>query len=95
MQEAFPPMEFDKSALFVQEFIQEGREEGIRIGHQILCSFTLRQLRHQLGEIDEQTQERIRRMPTQKLEDLGMALLEFKSHDGLHKWLSENAVPTD
>jgi hypothetical protein len=28
IQEASPPMEFDKSALFAQEFIQEGREEA-------------------------------------------------------------------
>ncbi len=96
MQEAFPPMEFDKSALFIQEFIQEGREEGreegIRIGeHQILCSLTLRQLRRQIGEIGEQAQEQIRKLPTQKLEDLGVALLEFKSHDDLHRWLSENS----
>jgi hypothetical protein len=80
VQEAFPPLEFDKSALFVQEFIQEG-----------MCSLTLLQLQHQLGEIGELAQERIRALSAQRLEDLGVALLDFDSHDDLDKWLGENS----
>lgn len=60
MQEAFTQteLEFDKSALFIQEWIEEGREEGIEIGeHKALCSVTLRQLSRALGEVDEATQE--------------------------------------
>lgn len=106
MQEAFSQseLEFDKSALFIQQWMEEGREkgleeglekgleEGIQIGeHQALRSLTLRQLHSLLGEIDEATQERIRALPKEKLEALGETLLRFTSFDDLHKWLGDNS----
>ncbi|MGH9935006.1 MAG: DUF4351 domain-containing protein [Blastocatellia bacterium] len=91
---SYPDLEFDKSALFIQEWIEEGREEGreegIQIGaHKALCSVTLRLLHRALGEIDEVTQERIRALPNHRLEELGGALLDFNSLDDLRKWLSD------
>jgi hypothetical protein len=56
-----------------------------------MCSLTLLQLQHQLGEISEPARERIRALSTQKLLDLGVALLDFDSHDDLDKWLGENS----
>ncbi len=106
MQEVFPypDLEFDKSALFIQQWMEEGREEGreeglekgreegIQIGeHKALCSLTLRLIQQLLGEADEATQEKIRALPNRRLEALGEALLGFTSFDDLHKWLSDNS----
>lgn len=94
MQEVFPypDLEFDKSALFIQQWMEEGREEGIQIGeHKALCSLTLRQIQNLLGAIDEATQERIRALPNRRLEALGEALLGFASFDDLRKWLNDNS----
>lgn len=92
MQEAFGRMEFDKSALFIQEWIQEGREEGIQIGsHQGLYSLALRLIHHILGDIDEPTRLRIHALPNQRLEELGEAVVDFKSFDDLYNWLSANS----
>ncbi|MGH9832675.1 MAG: Rpn family recombination-promoting nuclease/putative transposase [Blastocatellia bacterium] len=88
----YPDLEFDKSALFIQEWMEEGREEGIQIGeHKALCSLTLRLIHHLLGEIDSATQERIQALPNHKLEELGEALLDFTSLDDLNKWLNDNS----
>ena len=106
MQEVFPypDLEFDKSALFIQEWMEEGREEGVAIGreegreegiqigeHKALSSLTLRQIHRVIGEIDSATRERIQALPNHKLEELGEALLEFTSLDDLNKWLSDNS----
>ncbi len=98
MQEAFPypDLEFDKSALFIQQWMEEGREEGreegIQIGeHKALCSLTLRLIQQLLGEIDEATQEKVRALPNRRLEALGEALLGFTSFDDLRKWLNDNS----
>jgi predicted transposase YdaD len=91
MQEAFAREEFDKSALFIQEWIQEGREEGIEIGeHSGLYSLTLRQIQHILGKTDDATNERIQKLPNYRLIELGEALLDFKSFDDLHTWLDNH-----
>lgn len=97
MQEVFPlpELQFDKSALFIQEWMEEGREEGreegLAIGkHDALSSLTLRLLRRQIGELDEATQARIRALPDQRLEELGEALLDFTAPDELHNWLRVN-----
>ncbi len=93
MQEAFAREEFDKSALFIQEWIEEGREEGIQIGeHSGFCSLTLLQIGHRVGEIDEASRERVQALSNHQLVELGKALLNFSTLDDLHKWLNENAA---
>ncbi len=89
MENIFPQPEFDKSALFIQEWMQEGREEGVRIG---LLSQTLRQLEHRVGALNEMTQEQIRALPNQKFEDLGVALFGFTTQADLQRWLNDSAV---
>ena len=97
MQEAFGREEFDKSALFIQEWIEEGREEGreegIQIGeHSGFCSLRLLQIGHRVGEIDEASRERVQGLSNHELVELGKALLNFSTLDDLHKWLNENAA---
>ncbi len=68
------------------------QEERIQIGeHKALCSLTLRQLQSLLGEIAEATREKIKALPNDKLEALGVALLGFTSFDDLRKWLSDHS----
>lgn len=94
MQETFGTnqIEFDKSALFIQEWMAEGREEGLQLGeHRGLCSLTLRQLQRVVGPLDEITQTQIRALPNDKLEALGEALREFTTPAELQTWLTQNA----
>jgi predicted transposase YdaD len=92
MQEAFAQEEFDKSALFVQELMEEGREEGREEGaHQSLVSLTLLQLRYKLGELTKKSTEQIQALANAQLEDLGLALFRFESPDDLQQWLDAHA----
>lgn len=63
---------------------EEGRQEGRREERQNL---TLRQLRKRVGELDETTQMRIKDLPSERLEDLAEALLDFTSMADLQNWL--------
>jgi hypothetical protein len=49
-------------------------------------------LRARVGELDEVTQEQIRVLPNQKLEELGVALLNFTTRDDLQQWLREHVA---
>lgn len=94
MQETFGTneIEFDKSALFIQEWMAEGREKGREEGlHTGLYSLTLRQLQRVVGPLDEITQTQIQALPNDKLEALGEALLDFTTPADLHTWLTQNA----
>lgn len=89
MQEVFAQEEFDKSALFIQEWMQEGREEGREEGlHTGMFSFALRLLRNLFGQVDRAEEERISALSSQQLEGLAEALLKFNSPEDLNQWLS-------
>jgi hypothetical protein len=51
----------------------------------------LRQLRKRLGELDESTAARIEAFSTERLEELGEALLDFSAPDDLAAWLQEHS----
>ncbi|MEL4895781.1 Rpn family recombination-promoting nuclease/putative transposase [Crocosphaera sp. Alani8] len=73
-----------------QEGMEEGRREGIQEGEQREASkLVLRQLQRRLGDIPERIQETIRGLSVEQLEDLGIALLDFKSQSDLISWLAE------
>ncbi|HMV81989.1 MAG TPA: DUF4351 domain-containing protein [Blastocatellia bacterium] len=84
MQEIFAQAEIDKSALFIQEWMEEGREERLRTG---MLSLTLRQLRSLFDQIDQATEDRIRALSNQRLEELAEVLLKFASPEDLNQWL--------
>lgn len=85
MENIFPQPEFDKSALFIQEWMEEG-------AHNWAFSATRLQLEHRVGALDEMTQEQIRALPNEKLMDLSVALLDFKALPDLQRWLNDNVV---
>ena len=50
----------------------------------------LRQLRKRLGELDESATAQIESLPTNRLEELGEALLDFRTSEDLAAWLREH-----
>ncbi len=92
MEQVFAEEEFDKSALFIQEWMEEGREEGREEGaHTSLVSIALLQLRYKLGELDEASAGQINALSNRLLEDLCIALIEFQSLADLQQWLDARA----
>ncbi len=64
--------------------IQQGLTQGIQ---QEAVKFTLRQLRQKVGSLPEEVESQIRSLPVERLEELGLALLEFESLAELTTWL--------
>ncbi len=64
----------------VQEGVQQGRQQGE-------ADLVLRQLQRRFGEIPQNLEETIRNLPVERLEDLGLALLEFDTLTDLDNWL--------
>jgi len=71
-----------------REGVLEGIEQGMRKG---TAALTVRQLQARLGPLDARTRARIGRLPVESLEDLGVALLEFRTRKDLTVWLRERA----
>jgi predicted transposase YdaD len=63
---------------------QEGREEGRRREASVLAS---RLLERRCGSIDAPTSARIEALSLSQLEELAMALLDFRSAEDLQTWL--------
>ena len=68
----------------VQEGVQQGIQQGRQQGEAYLL---LRQLQRRFGEIPQNLQENIRNLPVERLEDLGLALLDFDTLTDLDNWL--------
>ena len=51
----------------------------------------MRQLRKQLGAIDDAAVAPIETLPTERLEELGEALLGYTSHTDLDHWLQSHS----
>ena len=74
----------------VTDWMERGMERGMEQGMQReAASLVLRQLNRRFGNLSTQQQEQIQGLPTQRLEDLGEALLDFTSTADLENWLSE------
>lgn len=74
-----------KESVIYQEIKAEGRLEGKR---EEGLSLILRQLNHRIGEISGDNEQKIRQLPLNILEDLGEALLDFKTSADLSNWLN-------
>lgn len=78
------------------EALKEGREEGLKQGleqglQQEAARLTLSQLRRKLGSLPEDLSETIRLLPTEQLEALAEALLDFQTLADLIQWLRESS----
>ena len=72
----------------VMELVNSWMEEGMERGERRLL---MRQLRKQLGAIDDAAVARIETLPTERLEELGEALLGYTSHTDLDHWLQSHS----
>ncbi len=72
------------------ERIAEARGEA-RGGANVL----LKPLAKLCGSLPEDTEQRVRKLPLRRLEDLGEALLAFRSLEDLHNWLNAIEARTE
>jgi flagellar biosynthesis/type III secretory pathway protein FliH len=71
-----------------EQAVQEGVQQGIQQGRQQgEADLVLRQLQRRFGEIPQNLEETIRNLPVERLEDLGLALLDFETLTDLDNWL--------
>ena len=71
--------------------LKRGIQQGIQQGSQeATLSMTLSLLDKKFGTIDSQTEARVKRLSTDKLKELGIALFDFRAWDDLTIWLDEN-----
>jgi hypothetical protein len=78
------PSEKEDVMEIVTSWMEEGQQQEAR-------TLVLRQLRKRLGELDESTAARIEAFSTERLEELGEALLDFTGPDDLAAWLQEHS----
>lgn len=78
-------LDFSKVADLVAWLEQQKRREAE-------LALILRQLTQRLGEVDSSLIEQIRRLSTQQLETLGIALLDFSEVANLAAWLEQQEV---
>jgi predicted transposase YdaD len=71
-----------------QEWLREGREEGLREGQtREAAKVTLRLLTRRCGRLKPATTARIEALPLEQLEELAEALLDFQAPADLAAWL--------
>lgn len=74
---------FEETRVY-REIKQEGREQG---REQEAQSLILRLLTRRVGELPQQTRQRVENLDLEQLENLGEALLDFSSMADLQTWL--------
>ncbi len=73
----------------VMKLTTSWKEEGIQIGlQQASTSLVLRLLKKRFPKLAKKTELQIQKLPTEKLQDLGEALLDFKDKTDLENWLT-------
>jgi predicted transposase/invertase (TIGR01784 family) len=75
-----------QESVVYQKIVREGLEQGRRLEVKLI----LRIIQRHLGKIGTEIQNQIADLSFTQLEDLGEALLDFKTETDLRNWLSEN-----
>ena len=75
-----------QESVVYQKIVREGLEQGRRSEIRLI----VRQLQRHLGKIGTETQNKIQDLSFLQLEDLGEALLDFKTETDLINWLTEH-----
>ena len=77
-----------KESVIYQQILQEGVRQGQQLGRQEgEASLTIRLLESRFGTIDTTTLEQIRNLPSDRLEQLAIALLDFSAITNVATWL--------
>ncbi len=74
-----------KESVIYQEIEQQGKEKGKQEGE---ADLVIRLLNRRIGQIPAALLTQIRGLSVEKLEDLGEALLDFKTEEDLKQWFS-------
>ncbi len=84
------PRQEEEVMEIVTSWMREGIERGLQQGRQQeAVSLIMRLLTRRFGSLTPQLQERIQRLSTAELEDLGEALLDFTAVADLEAWLGD------
>jgi hypothetical protein len=74
----------------VMELTTSWKQEGIEIGRtEGEFDLLIRQLTHRFGELEPALEAQVRALSRGQIEDLGIAMLDFKSRDELVNWLEK------
>jgi predicted transposase YdaD len=86
------PREEIRHTRAVQDWLAEGRQEGLQEGEaREAAKMTLRLLNRRCGPLSEATTAQIQALPLEQLETLADALLDFTGPADLSTWLAANA----
>ena len=87
------PREEIRHTRAVQDWLAEGRQEGLQEGEaREAAKMTLRQLNRRCGPLTGATTAQIQVLPVEKLEALADALLDFQGPADLAAWLAANTT---
>ncbi len=85
------PREDIRHTRAVQDWLAEGRQEGLQEGRRDeAAAMTLRLLNRRCGPLSDATTARIQALPVDQLEALADALLDFQGPADLQDWLTAN-----
>lgn len=73
-----------KESVIYQQILQEGVRQGQQLGE---ASLVIRLLESRFGSIETAIQEQIRSLPSDRLEQLAVALLDFVAVTDVTTWL--------
>ena len=73
----------------VQQGVQQGLQQGLEQGRIQEANLVIRLLQRRLNEIPDNLQKTIRSLPVERLEELGVALLDFETLVDLDNWLNQ------
>jgi len=86
------PREEIRHTRAVQDWLAEGRQEGLQAGRQQeAATVALRQLNRRCGPLSDTTTAQIQALALEQLENLADALLDFQGSADLTAWLAANA----
>jgi predicted transposase YdaD len=85
------PREEIRHTRAVQDWLAEGRQEGLQAGRQQeAATVALRQLNRRCGPLSAATTAQIQALALEQLENLADALLDFQGPADLVAWLAAN-----
>ncbi|MFM7440983.1 MAG: DUF4351 domain-containing protein, partial [Snowella sp.] len=74
----------------IQQGIQQGMQQGMQQGLQKEMNLVIRLLTSKIGDLAPDLERQVKNLPLEKLEDLGLALLQFNSVEDLITWLQND-----
>ncbi|NJM86138.1 MAG: DUF4351 domain-containing protein [Hydrococcus sp. RU_2_2] len=88
------PEQREEVMQIVTSWMRTGIEQGRQEGREREIELVLRMLSVKLGSLDPEIEAQIRGLEIDRLEELGIALLNFKSADDLTTWLKNFKQPS-